>query len=143
MKLYLAYKMRDEPLFNFPWSHEVTAALRAQGHDVFNPAEFDEERGFDPETSIAAPLSDYLEHDLVEVCRAEGVALGRNWRLSTGACIEGFVAASLGKRCFEVAEHRGTNRDPSELHVALIGRHPSVVMGAAYQRLLPISAAAA
>jgi uncharacterized protein DUF4406 len=142
MKLYLAYKMRDEPMFNFPWSHEVTAALRAQGHEVFNPAEFDEAGGFDPATSTAAPLSSYLEHDLAEVCKADGIALGRNWRLSHGACIEGFVAASLGKRCFEVMEHRGTNRDPDALHVALIDRHPSVVMGAAIQRLLPLAAAA-
>ena len=132
---YLAYKMRDEPLYNFPWSHRVTAALRAQGFDVFNPAEHDESNGFDPATSIAQTLDFYMQDDLPEVCRRQAIFLGKNWRISTGACLEGFTAATLGKKCYEVVEHEGSCRDQNELHVALKRIDNAVVLGLCYQHL--------
>lgn len=139
---YLAYKMRGEPEFNFPWSHIVTAAMRKQGFTVCNPAEFDEANGFDTSTPTSESLDVYLAHDLAEVCRSKGIALGKNWRLSQGACTEALVAASLGKRCVEVVEHYGSCRDDTELSVGLKPLDPAVVMGLAYQTLLPIVATA-
>jgi len=132
---YLAFKMRGEPEFNFPWSHEVTAAMRSQGFTVCNPAEEDEAQGFDPNTPTVDPLEVYLAHDLGEVCRSKGIALGRNWQHSQGALIEAFVAASLGKKCVEVREHRGNNRDPQALSVALQPIPAAIVMGHAYRTL--------
>lgn len=134
---YLAYRMRGAPLYNFPWSHEVTAALRAQGHDVWNPAEHDESNGFDPAVSEPKPLAFYMEHDLAEVCKRPAIFLGRDWGQSVGACLEAFTACVLGKDIFEVTESRGSCRDENELSVGLLRRDPTVVMGRAYQRLLP------
>ncbi len=42
-KVYLAGPMRGLPLFNFPAFADAAAKLRAQGYDVFSPAERDEQ----------------------------------------------------------------------------------------------------
>ena len=110
MKVYLAGPMRGHPQLNFPTFHAEAARLRAQGHEVFNPAERDnytygtdisvgnlhgdedlaaKEHGFDPRVA--------LESDLVWICRhAEQVAMLPGWQSSKGACVERAVAQALG-----------------------------------------------
>lgn len=39
MKLYIAGPMTGLPDLDFPAFHEAAAKLRAQGHEVINPAE--------------------------------------------------------------------------------------------------------
>lgn len=95
--LYLAGRMRGIEKFNFPKFHSCAALLREQGWDVFNPAEHDESRGFDPSKDEPAPLWQYLVHDLPEVCKRDAIAMIPGWEESQGACIELSVARQLGK----------------------------------------------
>ena len=110
MKLYLAGPMRGIPLFNFPAFHEAAKTLRALGHEVFNPAERDNEHhGTDisagnltgDENQAAAQhgfnLREALAADLDYVCRhAEGIALLPGWEKSKGAKAEYATANALG-----------------------------------------------
>jgi len=102
--------MRGIPLFNFPAFHQAAAELRAQGHEVFSPAERDNEyHGTDisagnlaGDESQAAKehgfdLREALLHDLTYICKeAEGIALLPGWKNSKGATAEHAVAVALG-----------------------------------------------
>lgn len=109
MKLYVAGPMRGYPEFNFPAFHAAAARLRAAGHEVFSPAEKDEEvhgtefskqfktgelkeaeaQGF----SLRRALGD----DLAWICKeADGVYLLAGWEKSKGACAERATAVALG-----------------------------------------------
>ena len=114
MKLYLGGPMRGYPLFNFPMFHEAAAVLRAQGHEVFSPAEKDNERhGTDisagnetGDEEIAAAKFGFnlrvaLGEDLNWICKhADGVALLPGWAASKGACAERAAAVALGLPIF-------------------------------------------
>lgn len=102
--------MRGIPHFNFPAFHKAAAELRAQGHEVFSPAERDNEyygtdisadnltgdealahkqHGFD--------LREAMLRDCSYIClHAEGIALLPNWELSRGARAEKALAEALG-----------------------------------------------
>ena len=110
MKLYLAGPMRGVPFFNFPAFKKAAAELRAKGHQVFNPAERDEESyggdvGMGNEDGCEAKakiefgfdLRRALGEDLAFICaEAEGVALLPGWGNSRGALAEHAVASALG-----------------------------------------------
>ena len=117
MKLYLAGPMRGYPHFNFPAFHRGAAKLRAEGHDVFNPAERDVERdGKDwsvevPDGNIAAAtekgfsLRVALGEDLAWICsEAEGIALLPEWEHSKGARAEKATAEALGLHIRKLTE---------------------------------------
>src|SRR3990167_8029071 len=90
VKVYLAGPMRGHPQLNFPTFHAEAARLRAQGHEVFNPAE-------QHAVSDGPPLRDVLRADLSWICQhAEQVALLPGWQSSKGACAERAVAQALG-----------------------------------------------
>jgi hypothetical protein len=98
MKLYLAGPMRGYDQYNFPAFIEAAARPRAEGHEVWSPAERDmEEDGFDPARDKHKSMAHYMEHDLPAVCRADAVALLPGWEKSHGACLEVVVAYSIGK----------------------------------------------
>ena len=102
--------------FNFPLFHAVAKHLRFLGHEVFNPAERDNEKYG---TDISAgnktgsvelatqehgfSLNEALEADLTWICRnAEGVAMLPGWEKSKGATAERALAEALGVQVFYV-----------------------------------------
>jgi hypothetical protein len=118
VKVYVAGPMRGIPEFNFPMFNRVAAALRALGHEVFNPAERDIERhgGHDiskgnhtGDLMLAAAthgfsLRDALADDMEFICRkADAIVLLPGWRNSKGALAEASTADALGLKKYEVS----------------------------------------
>lgn len=110
MKIYIAGPMRGIPEFNFPAFYAAADMLKAQGHEVFNPAAKDNERhGTDiskgnitGDESIASAqhgfnLREALSIDLEWICKyADAIALLPGWEGSKGATAERATALALG-----------------------------------------------
>lgn len=110
MRVYLAGPMRGIPEFNFPAFHKAAAQLRALGHEVFSPAERDNEHhGTDiskgNETGDEALATELFGFDLREalgadtawICAyAEAIVLLPGWVYSKGAAAEGALGGALG-----------------------------------------------
>ena len=111
MKIYLAGPMRGIPDFNFPAFKKAGAYLRKQGHEVFNPAERDEEdfghtiqkKGDEHEFAASVGLTtDQLRRrvfffDAEYICKtAEAIALLPGWENSKGVKAEKALAEALG-----------------------------------------------
>ena len=100
MKLYLAGPRREIDHFNFPAFRVAAYELRRQGHDVFSPAERDEEiygvdfsdtdgKDFDLRSALAA--------DCKYICEeADGIYMLKGWEKSYGARAEHALAVALG-----------------------------------------------
>lgn len=110
MKIYLAGPMRGIADFNFPAFMTAAERLRAEGHEVFNPAERDIE-AHGPEVAYGNPtgdleiatrehgfnLRDALCDDLTFICKkADAIALLPGWQQSKGATAERAVGIALG-----------------------------------------------
>lgn len=116
VKLYLAGPMRGIPEFNFPMFKHVAAQLRAVGHEVFNPAERDEQiHGPNVSKSPTGSLTDIVQTgfslrealgaDLDWICtHADGIALLPGWEHSKGAQAEKAVAEALGLQVLYINE---------------------------------------
>lgn len=116
MKIYLAGPMRGIPYFNFPMFDRVAAALRAKGHEVFNPADNDRSiHGSNfamdnhtgdlrqAEQTDNFDLRDALRVDLGWIIdRADAVFLLPGWENSKGATTEACLAAALGIEVYEI-----------------------------------------
>jgi hypothetical protein len=110
MKIYVAGPMRGIPEFNFPAFHSAAAKRRGIGHDVFSPAEKDNERhgtdiskgNADGCAKSAAKehgfnLREALGVDLAWICaEADAIALLPGWENSKGAKAEHATAVALG-----------------------------------------------
>lgn len=110
MKIYLAGPMRGIAEFNFPAFHEAAERLRSHGHEVFSPAEKDNERhGTDiskgnltgSEENASAQhgfnLREALGMDMAYItAHAEAIALLPGWEFSKGANAEKATADALG-----------------------------------------------
>jgi hypothetical protein len=96
MKLYIAGPMTGLPDLNFPAFHAQAAQLRAQGHEVVNPAELN------PDPSIAWAVC--MLRDLEELSRCEGIVMLPGWEQSPGAQIERLWAGRLGLHVSEVCQ---------------------------------------
>jgi hypothetical protein len=105
MRVYLAGPMRRLPAFNFPAFHDAARILRGLGHEVFNPAEADENNGFDPEgmtghedlAHLGFDLRAALGADLAFIChKADAVVVLPGWERSLGATAEVATARALG-----------------------------------------------
>jgi hypothetical protein len=117
MKIYLAGPMRGIPQFNFPAFYEAAEKLRRQGHEVFSPAERDNERhgkdiGQDNPTGdvkLAAEqhgfnLREALYDDMTYITlHANAIALLPGWERSKGATAERATAECLGLEVIELA----------------------------------------
>lgn len=110
MKVYLAGPMTGIPHFNYPAFNAAAAKLRAEGCEVFNPAEYDvitygkdisnpdgdaekatAEHGFDRRAALKADLAWICDH-------ADAIALLPGWDRSSGARAERALADALGLR---------------------------------------------
>jgi hypothetical protein len=86
MKLYLAGPMTGVPEFNYPLFNEVAAKLRAQGHEVFNPAEEDP----------GLTYRECMTKDMEYLCKhATCICLLPGWEYSPGAKAEHALACCL------------------------------------------------
>lgn len=88
MKVYLAGPMTGYPDFNFPAFHERAAEWRAEGWDVFSPAE-----SFGGDTS--KPYAEYMRHDIEAILSCDALAVLPNWQKSKGASFEVALARML------------------------------------------------
>ena len=116
--IYIAGPMRGVPEFNFPLFNSVTLALRKAGHDVFNPAERDNERhGTDIsagnlegcEAKAAADhgfnLREALREDTAWICdHATTIVMLPDSEFSKGATVEYCLAVALGIHVVEMAD---------------------------------------
>ena len=94
MKVYLAGPMRGYAEFNFPAFYAYAKKLRNEGHEVFSPAEKDNERHG---TAHGFNLREALAVDLEFICKhADAVALMPGWEKSKGATAEKSAADALG-----------------------------------------------
>jgi hypothetical protein len=110
VKIYLAGPMTGIPEFNYPAFHAAAAQLRAEGHEVFSPAEADNRRhGVDISKGNATgdPKQAAAEHgfdrrialaeDLAWICaEADAIAVLPGWENSKGANAELATAYALG-----------------------------------------------
>ena len=99
MKIYLAGPMRNIQNFNFPAFDLAAERLRAQGYEVFSPADHDREvYGEQIETDPTGfDIRDALRADTGWICRhADAVALLPGWQASMGARAESALAEALG-----------------------------------------------
>lgn len=113
MKAYVAGPMTGIPEFNFPAFNAAAAKLRAEGYEVFNPAERDIERhgGIDISKGNATgsqehaakehgfSLRDALADDTWWICKeADTIAMLPGWENSKGARAEHALAVALGHK---------------------------------------------
>ena len=111
MRIYLAGPMRGLPGLNFGSFHMYATRLRAEGHEVFSPAE------------VKLPQDNIREIFAVEMewlCRkAEAVYLLPGWEKSKGANAERALAVALDLLVFQ-APHPTANSSLSVLPASTI-----------------------
>lgn len=116
MKVYLAGPMRGIPEFNYPAFRKGAADLRAAGHEVFSPAEYDERKyGRDISNASGSAEQAAKEHgfnirealaeDLRWICtEADAVVCLPGWENSKGAKAERATAEAIGLITSEIEE---------------------------------------
>jgi hypothetical protein len=87
-KVYVSGPMTGVPYYNFPAFDEAAARLRGMGYEVVNPADKVIVEGWE--------WTDYLRHDIKEVCDCEAIFMLEGWEKSAGAQLEIEVARGLG-----------------------------------------------
>ena len=87
-RFYIAGPMTGHPEFNHPAFHAKAAELRAQGLDVFNPAE----NGLPADAS----WSDHMRVDIRELTHCTHIYMLDGWQASKGARLENRIAHELG-----------------------------------------------
>lgn len=104
MKIYVAGPMRGIPESNYPAFIEATASLRAEGHEVFSPVEWDiEQHGPNGCHTDTFDLRKALAADLQWIClNADAVAMLPGWENSKGAKAERAAAEALGLQIIEL-----------------------------------------
>ena len=97
MKIYLAGPMRGYEKFNFPAFAKYAAHLRAQGHEVFSPAEKGLEKHAEANQESLAFRRAVFLLDTEWICNhADAVAMMPQWVNSRGAFAEWALANALG-----------------------------------------------
>jgi hypothetical protein len=86
-QIYVSGPMTGLPSLNFPAFAAMTAALRATGHTVINPAEINTDGG---------SWSDCMRRDIAALMHCDTVATLPGWEHSKGARLEVLIAERLG-----------------------------------------------
>lgn len=116
-RIYIAGPMQGVPEFNFPRFNAVAAAFKANGHEVFNPAERDIERhgGIDiskgnnsgtldkAKSTHGFSLRQALADDTNFICLvANCIVMLPGWEKSNGAQAEHRLAVALQSEGMEI-----------------------------------------
>lgn len=108
---YIAGPMRGKPFFNFPAFDAAAETLRKFFVIVFNPADFDRERGYDPMTleetadwndlMVDFNLKECIQLDVALVLKSDALILLPGWEYSIGVCGEIAIATWFKIPIFE------------------------------------------
>lgn len=116
-KIYLSGPMSGMPHYNFPAFDYAAAKLRAEGHEVFSPADNDRKYGLTGDTTIPFPpgitARVLMKDDCNYICdHAERIAFLPGFENSKGAKVEralsdmfGLTAMILGKEYLAPPEY--------------------------------------
>ena len=106
MRIYLAGPMSGMPDLNFPAFERARNKLRAEGHEVFCPAEATLNAGWEVSESLNSDPNfrrEVLAIDLAWICaNAEAIALLPQWERSVGATAERATGIALGLLIMEL-----------------------------------------
>lgn len=96
MKIYISGPMTGYPEYNCPAFNAKAAELRAQGHEVINPAEInDGTKGTYPQ---------WMREDIRLLIDCEAIYLLKGWEKSRGARLELDVASIIDLEIFTEAK---------------------------------------
>ena len=95
-RIYIAGPMSGLPDFNYPAFHAAAAVLRAQGHQVENPAE-------NPAPTCGT-WQGYMRMSLRQIAACACLCMLPGWRSSRGARIEHGLALDLDLEVVDFAE---------------------------------------
>ena len=112
-KVYLAGPMRGIPEFNFPAFAKWAQWLRAQGYEVFSPAEKGAEKEVEKDPSLQYDLAFRRKVFLMDtnyICtEADIIALMPDWHISLGARAEYALAKAIGLQVMILEGTRAAN----------------------------------
>lgn len=96
--VYVAGPMRGHDSFNFPAFDAAAAELRADGWEVFSPAEHDRDDGFDETLNSLEgfDLRKAFQWDVEKIFEADAIYMLRGWETSAGATLEKAIAEFVG-----------------------------------------------
>jgi hypothetical protein len=102
VKIYVAGPMQGLPKLNYPLFMDVAAKLRAEGHEVKNPAEhpITDEESAAGEVTLERHCA-LMRRDIEWVLEVEAICLLPGWQRSSGASIELSVGRAIGLRVYE------------------------------------------
>lgn len=87
--IYLSGPMSGLPNLNFDEFHKIAAEIRTRGFEIINPAEIEQpDKSWNP----------CMRRDIVELMRADTIALLKGWKNSAGARLEITIAEALGMK---------------------------------------------
>jgi Domain of unknown function (DUF4406) len=109
-QVYLSGPMRGYENFNFQAFLDAAKELTEQGYKVYNPAEVELRRGFDPTTGEYADgreitIRELMCDDLTWICQfADKVVVLPGWENSKGAQAEVKTALAIGIEVIELGK---------------------------------------
>lgn len=113
-KIYIAGPMTGLPDLNYPAFHDAAAALRAAGHEVFNPAE-------NPVPACGS-WNGYMRMAIAQLTQCEAIYLLHGWSASKGARLEYRIAQDFQIKPIFQHNHRELGaRDWRESFQELMG----------------------
>lgn len=128
MLIYVCGPMRGIADFNFPAFDAAAVALRAEGHDVVNPAELDRRAGLDettPPEKVCVKTA--MLRDLPALLGCDAVYALPGWEGSTGASVEMTLARAVNIPIFDYETRQPIEADAAArfAEAARSVRHPS------------------